>query len=451
MRRTVGLLSALAIGAVLAARPSPAIANGRPPSSVKVVFRPGNSSDLLVGVTFGLMVTRDDAATWRWICESAVGFQGSFDPDYEYSSSGAIWATTFDGLRYTRDGCVWEGLGAPLGSWLVTAVAIGSDGAIYAGAADPVLGSGIFKSVDDGATFQPTGNLNQVFDWFETLEVAPGSAPGDALRVYGTGYRVQSGLPRQKLMFRSMNGGQTWESLPVAAFVGTEISDVQIAAVSPNNPEHVYVRVTLVGTTVQEAIYRTSNWSAAVAGGGPTWTKVLDLPAYIRAVVVRRSGEVLAATGSMGLYRSADAGLTFTPVGGVLFESRCLVERPSDQSLWMCANHLPSDLMALGRSATDAAGPWLNKLRYEDMLGPVRCPAGNDQHDDCELNLWCGTRDQFGVTSNEIDCAVDAGIDGPSMPPPKDGCCDASAAPGAEIGMVLVGLMALGRRRRRTC
>jgi hypothetical protein len=437
-------VSAITIAAILAAV-APASANGRAPSSVKVVFRPGDTQDILLGVTFGLMVTHDDTATWRWICESAVGFQGTFDPDYEMTADGTIWAPTFDGLRYTRDGCVWNGVPQPLGTWLVTEVTVSPDGTIYAGAADPVLGSGIFKSTDNGVSWQATGDLNQVFDWFDTIEVAP----SDPQKLYVTGYRVQSGFPREKLLFRSLDAGQTWQSLPVNPFIGTELSDVQIAAVSPTDPDLVFVKVTFTSSTVQETIYRTTNWSNPLGDGGPTWTNVFEVPTFINGVVVRQSGDVLVATQSMGLHRATDGGVAFSAVAGVTFEARCLTERASDQSLWMCANHLPPDLMALGRSMSGDAGTWMTKIRYEDMVGPVRCPAGNDQHDDCEVNLWCGTKDQFGVTSNEIDCS-EPGADTPDQQPPPKGCCDGNAAPGAEVGVGVLGLMLLlGRRRRR--
>jgi len=439
-----GVGSLLAVTGLLVAA-APAHANGRAPQSVKVVFRPGATNDLLLGVTFGLMVSHDNAATWRWICESAVGFQGTFDPDYEISASGAIWATTYDGLRVTRDGgCDWQSPPAPLGAWAVTEVTIAPDGAIYAGAADPVLGSTIFKSTDDGASFQATGDLNQVFDWFDTIEVAP----SDPQRVYMTGYRLEAGLPRKKLLFRSMNGGGAWESLPTTAFLGTDLSDVQVVAVDPHDPEEVYVKVTFTGAGLAEAIYRTTTWSRPLAMGGPTWTKVLDLAAFINAVVVRDNGEVWVTTTTAGTHRSTDNGLTFSPVPGLTYEGSCLVERPGDHTLWMCANHLPPDLMALGSSPDGAAGTWTVKLQYSEMKGPVSCPAGNNQHDDCEVNLWCGTREQFGVTGSEIDC-TDAGEPQPPMPEPKPCCGAGGGPPGLEIGLAALALLLRGRRRQR--
>lgn len=433
--------------AVLAAVPDDAAANGRPPQSVKLRFRPGNSQDMLLGVTFGLMVSHDDAATWRWICESAVGFEGTFDPDYEYSSSGAIFATTFDGLRFTRDGCVWSAVPSPLDTWLVTQVAIGPDGTLFAGAADPVRGSGVFRSTDDGASWQPTGDMNQTFDWYETLEVAP----SDPQRVYTTGYRLSAGSPRTRLLFRSLNAGGTWEALPTTAFVGTEFSDLRIMAVDPVDPEVVYVKMTFTSKGLQDTLYRTANWSRPVAMGGPTWAQVLVVPASITAVVVRDNGEVWATTQTQGIHRSTDGGNSFTPVTGLTYEAACLEERRSDDSLWLCANHLPPDLMALGRSPSGAAGSWQVKLQYADIAGPVRCPPGNDQRDDCEANLWCGLADQMGITSTEIDCAAQ-NVDAPDPDPPEDPkpCCGAGGGPpGVEIGLAALALLLRSRRRRR--
>lgn len=440
--RTRILIAALALAAVV---PDEALANGRPPQSVKLRFRPGSDQDMLLGVTFGLMLSHDNAATWRWICESAVGFEGTFDPDYEYSASGAIFATTFDGLRFTRDGCVWSPVPSPLDTWLVTQVAIGPNGTLFAGAADPVRGSGIFRSTDDGASWQPTASMMQTFDWFETLEVAP----SDPQRVYVTGYRLSSGQPRARLLFRSLNAGGNWEQLQTTAFVGTEFSDLRLMAIDPTNPDVVYMKLTFATKGIADALFRTDNWSRPTTQGGPTWTRVLQVEASITAVTVRDNGEVWAATQTQGTHKSTDGGNTFTQVPGLTFEAACLEERRSDDSLWMCANHLPPDLMALGRSPSGAAGSWEVKLQYKDIVAPVRCPAGNDQHDDCEANLWCGIADNFGVTSTEIDCSAQ-NVDAPSLDPPDPKpCCGAGGGPpGLELGLGALGLLLLTRRRR---
>lgn len=440
--------------AALAARATPADANGRFPRSVKMVFRPGHPSEMMLGVTFGLLVSKDDGATWRWACESAVGFSGTFDPDYEFTPTGAIFATTFDGLKVTRDGCHWEAAPAPLGATFVSSVAIGPDGTIWAGTSDTVTGSAIYKSVDDGATFQPTAPLGFTGDWWETIEVAP----SDPQRVYISGFRLMAAMPRQRFLYRTLDGGQTWQELPTSAFVGTNNSDLQIAAISPSDPDLVFARLTLVGPALEEAIYRTDNASAPLAGGGPTWTKVLDLPDNIPGVAVRASGEVWAATPFRGLQRSTDGGRTFTAVPGVTFEGRCLTER-SDGTLWMCTNNLPPDGATVQASATGVDG-WTKKLSYADITGPIRCEAGTTQHEDCEVLLWCGLRENLGITSTEVDCTDagtddgdgglgDAGVDGPGGSDGKKGCCAGDAGGGDAAAGTVVLVLGLCARRRR--
>jgi threonine/homoserine/homoserine lactone efflux protein len=87
---------------------SGAFANGRFPSAQTIAFRTGNPSDVVVGATFGPLISHDGGTTWRWMCEAAVGYGGTYDPDYAYATSGAIFATTFDGLHVNRDGCTYD-------------------------------------------------------------------------------------------------------------------------------------------------------------------------------------------------------------------------------------------------------------------------------------------------------------------------------------------------------
>ena len=448
MRR--GIAALVTAAALLAVAAAPAAANGRFPRSVKIVFRPGHPEEMALGVTFGLLVSKDDGVTWRWVCESAVGFSGTFDPDYEYSASGAIFATTFDGLKVTRDGCHWDPAPAPLGTTFVSSVAVGPDGTIWAGTSDSVLGSAIYKSTDDGAHFAPTAPLGMAGDWWETIEVAP----SDPQRVYITGFRLMAAQPRQRFLYRTTDGGATWQELPTTAFVGTNNSDLQIAAIAPTDADVVFLRMTLVGPTLQEAIYRSADAGALA----PTWTKVLDLQDNIPGVTVRADGEVWAATPFRGLYRSTTGGTAFTVVPDVTFEGRCLAER-SDGTLFLCTNNLPPDGATLHVSTTGTGG-WSKKLTYADITGPIRCEAGTTQHEDCEVLLWCGLRENLGITSTEIDCTDagtddgdgglhDAGVDGPGSGDGHKGCCSAGDGPGSAAGSSIFVLIGFAVRRRR--
>src|SRR5439155_10159275 len=96
------------VGCVVAALGGVAAANGRPPGTSTIHFRQGNEQDIVVGLTFGVIISHDGGTTWHWMCEKAVGYGGMYDPDYSYSSTGAIFATTFDGLKVMRDGCSFD-------------------------------------------------------------------------------------------------------------------------------------------------------------------------------------------------------------------------------------------------------------------------------------------------------------------------------------------------------
>ncbi len=434
-------LITIALAATCALPGGDALANGRMPDSVKLVFRPGQPEHMVLGVTFGVMESTDGGASWRWICEAAVGFNGTYDPDYELTRSGALFATTFKGMTVTRDRCHWQPASPPLGAALVSSIAIGADDTIWAGMTDFVAGSAIYKSTDDGATFLPTAPLGQSGDWWASIEVAP----SDPTRIYVTAFRTTAGQPRQRLLFRSRDAGATWEELPTSMFVGTEISDLLIAGIHPTDPDTVFMRLTLTGTSLQERFYRTTN-AGTTAVGGPAWQQVLEVNDFVQGFAIRRNGEVWAGATSSGLFRSTDGGQTFAPVpANPPVNPRCLRERP-DGVLYACGNNLPPDSAALTRT-TDGV-TWSPFLSFAALAGPVRCEEGTSQRDDCQAILWCGVAEQLGVTGSDIDC-TDAGVDAAGGGANgSGGCCGAGRDTRTPVTLSVV-LMALLRYRRR--
>lgn len=92
-------------GLLVAALAQAASANGRDPYTSTINFQRGNDQHIIAGMTFGAVISEVGGATWHWMCERTIGYGGMYDPDYVYTSSGAIFATTFDGLKVMRDGC----------------------------------------------------------------------------------------------------------------------------------------------------------------------------------------------------------------------------------------------------------------------------------------------------------------------------------------------------------
>ena len=94
--------------AFVAAMCAVADGNGRPPATSTINFQHGNSQNIVAGMTFGVLFSSDGGTTWTWICEAAFPYSGMFDPVYLYTSTGAIFATTFGGLKVMRDGCTFD-------------------------------------------------------------------------------------------------------------------------------------------------------------------------------------------------------------------------------------------------------------------------------------------------------------------------------------------------------
>jgi photosystem II stability/assembly factor-like uncharacterized protein len=440
MRRLALVLVALALG-----HAAPAAANGRMPATSTVHFRPGSTSDIYVGATWGLLFTKDGGATWRWVCEQAVGYGGEYDPDYAVTRSGALWATTLTGLRTTTDGCVWES--TRFGELLVSQVAIGPDDSVWVSTADAAE-SKVYRSTDGGRTFDPTGTTRaDANSWWESIETT--SNPDIT---YLAGYRNEGGV-MVLMLLRTDNGGRDWSSLSTAQFATTGSSFLQIAAVSPDDPGFLFARITRPpgGTSTSQAIYRSTN-------AGATWTLVKMTDDIAPGVVVRHHegpvaeaknrAEVIIGTTKAGTFRSTDGGVTFVPVPRSL-EVQCLAERPEDRALFACGNNLAPDNMALARS--DTPFEWTSILEFRNVTAPAACGDGTVQKLTCQDEFWCGFKKQLGIASEVVECPADGDAAVTPQPPKKKGGCDASD--GAAVGtMVVIAAVLLGvgvRRRRR--
>lgn len=447
------VLACLLVGALAGT----AAANGRPAATSTINFRHGHPMDIVAGMTFGLVISHDGGATWKWMCEDAIGYGGMYDPVYAYSDSGAIFATTFGGLKVNRDGCTF-GM-APSGMTFASDVYIppGTGHTVfYAAAQTPsMVGSatipgdaGIYKSTDDGMTFQTPAMPGMIGDWWSSLL----TAPSDATRMYLSGYRLVSGQPRTFLMFKSTDAGASFTAINSSDITASSNSSILIVGISPTNPDVVFAKVTLAnGTTNGESLYRSTD-------GGTSWTKLLDKPDML-SFLARSDGTCILAAQTLGAWVSSDCDdPTKTPTWTALSNPphiNCLDESPSGE-VWACTQNfgspgLPAD--GYGIMKTTDLTTWTGVLKFQDIAAPVDCPAGTPQHDSCQANVWCGLVQNLGITSTAITCAQPSQPDANIVHPPakKAGCCDTSGggAPGALFVSALIGLVLIRPRRRR--
>jgi photosystem II stability/assembly factor-like uncharacterized protein len=407
-------------------------ANGRTPGISTINFRRGMESEIVVGATFGLVKSVDGGATWRWMCEAAVGYGGTYDPDYAFTSAGTVFATTFTGLKVNRDGCRFDAVSSS--TKFVSTATAGPDGAIYFAVGDAIEAR-LYKSTDDGQSFSMLPPAGTVQVWWQSMEVAP----SDPDRIYLFGYRAVGGFPTVFMLRRSDDGGQTWMPLSTAGITTMPSSIIEVAGISKTNPDLVFAKVQLEDNTMSDAIYRSTD-------GGQSWMRILGKPESI-AFVVRASGELVAATRASGAVRSRNMGATWDPLPGAP-HINCLTESAAGE-VWACTQNYsrpgePGDDAGIMKT-TDLV-TWTKVLRFQELREPVSCGAGTPQRDECDLNLWCGVCVQIGCEPLR-SCPGAGMVDAPSEGG-GGGCCGTGggAAPGAFMLAAWVGYLLRHRR-----
>ncbi|MBV8763087.1 MAG: hypothetical protein JO257_37720 [Deltaproteobacteria bacterium] len=436
--RNVVLALVLAVGV--------AQANGRPPISNGIFFRPGDAHSLYLRTTFGLLISHDDGCTFDWVCEQNVGYGGMFDPKYAIATDGTIFATTFTGLRVSHDGgCSFSNVGPTV--W-IDAIDIGPTGEVWIGTAESGQPNDVYSSTNNGAEFASKG-MQSPSIWWKSVKVAPSNAQ----RVYIAGYQVAGPLPDGGQMpptahvLRSDNDGTSWTPSPLTGVMYGSTPVVIVAAVDPQNADEVFLISNGANPPNGDRLYRSTD-------GAMTWTEVLATTDPIRDVVIRDATTVLAATQTGGSFKSTNAGASFTAMNAPP-QLECLGQR-SDGTLIGCGANWEPDFMSVTKS-TDGGQSWQKVWRFVEIHGPLQCPDGTTEHDTCELGYWPNLAMQFGATGPT--CGANAGkgtwpptVDGPPAgdPPPKkktSGCCDAGE--GAPVGALWAFALVLWLRRGR--
>jgi len=439
-------MSVLRILGVIVFATASASANGRAPATNGVFFHPNDPASIYVRTTFGLVVSHDDGCTFRWICEQNIGYGGTFDPKYAVASDGTIFATTFEGLRVSRDGgCSFTTATAekPIGDpgriaeiW-VDAFDLGPTGEVWAGTSESTRANGIYRSTDNGVTFEPRGVLPTTIIW-KSLEVSRSNPQV----VYATGMEFGGTQPDGGMggpithLYRTTNGGESWTPSDLSSITFATNPELYVAAIDPANANVFYV-TSAGGPATQDRLYRSPD-------GGVTFTEVLMTPKPIADVVVRDASTVLVAT-QVGAHRSDDGGLTFQPISNPP-QFGCLGQR-GDGQLFGCSANWEPDFRAVGRSGDGAT--WDKIFRFVELAGPVECPVGTTQRDTCADQLWPGLVEQFGVSGPTCGAATDGpGTDSSPRPATGGGCCDTGTGGAGSMCFALVIGGQLLRRRR---
>ena len=242
-------------------------------------------------------------------------------------ASAAVWAAAASGGVWSsgNGGETWTYRWDPKLTQSMGALAMGEDGTLYAGTgeANPGGGSivwggtGVYRSVDRGATWQHVG------------QPGPGAIgriavdPKDPKRVFvaAAGNLFVPGGERG--LYRSTDKGDTWELVLPGENDTTGAIDVSIDPVNPNNIlvamwDHVRLPTHRMYGGVGSGVHLSRD-------GGDTWQEV-TLPGNVEPAQVGRIGVTFAPSdpnrayaivanrldgSGVGLWRSNDGGLTW--------------------------------------------------------------------------------------------------------------------------------------------
>jgi photosystem II stability/assembly factor-like uncharacterized protein len=238
---------------------------------------------------------------------------------YVASSFGGLWKTENRGISFEP---IFDQAGAAFTLCCVVVDPSDSD-VIWLGTGENTsqrsahFGSGLFKSTDAGATWEQVGLENSEHIGMITLD------PRDSDVVYVAAQGPLFAPGGDRGLFKTTDGGRTWENLLQIS----EDTGVNEVVLDPAEPDIVYASTyqrrrrvgQLVGGGPESGIYKSTD-------AGATWTEMTnglpdtDMGRIPLAVDARQSPHALfalipAQEGLSGLYRSTDQGDNWERVG----------------------------------------------------------------------------------------------------------------------------------------
>ena len=315
---------------------------------------PGSDgSTVFLRATFGILVSRDGGKTWRWICERALGYTGTWDPPVAVTRDGRLWVGLERGLSSTLDGCQVERVTELAGETIKDLTTDPKGETLWALTGAPDRRGAVWRRGAAGK-WERIGLVPEGINPM-TLEVAPSRLS----RIYVSGQPFETIRGR---LLRSDDGGKTFAS-------GKNDLEGEgpffIADVDPKDPDRVLVRH--LHTTGSDVLLTTD--------GGKTLKNVLTMKSAMFGFAKSADGSTYWAGSGLpehGIFQSKDRGAHFEHVSnnGVL----CL-HAASNGRLFVCENPLTPGAPAVAVS-TDQGKTLIPLAMFSDVQGPLSCGDG---------------------------------------------------------------------------
>ena len=345
----------LLLVAVAVAATAPAFANGAFPDEFSVHFPANAPHRIFLGANFGLLVSEDDGATWRYSCEpwvvagSNAALASANVSFYQVTADGAIIADALNLTRSSDDACTWPtSTGSVTGQAVTDFFPDPNDATFVLAIITNSGGSYIVASHDGGTTFD-AAHLYDTKDLLTGIEIArskPGVVYATTVSTSGTG----------GTFLASSNSGASWtvSTLPLSPGV-----QPRILGIDPVNASKVYLRM-LSGAT--DAMALTSD-------GGQTFKTILSINGQFSSFLRAGDGTVYGGTMDGKLYAQAPGATSFTSLNAP--HLRCLGQRPGTSRIYACAD-MVLDGFSLAYS-DDNGATFHPVMSFTQLLGPLTC------------------------------------------------------------------------------
>lgn len=421
MKRTydIGECPLLLLALLLA--PAVGRGDGAFPDSLGIMLPADRAETVVVAANFGVLVSHDDGATWRYVCEVVIGpyaapYQLGPPPD------DRLFAVHWDGLSYSNDlACSWQSAAGPFTSPTDVFADPTDASRVFAIGSGVVEGVGavsaLFVSADGGLTFGDPILWAEPGAFLTGIEVAR-SAPSTLVAA------LYDAPVQAAALLTSHDDGGTFDTVDLSASLGPAIA--RIAAIDRDNPDRVFLRVQ-DGTLADKL--------AIAEDGGATLAVPLVLEGLMTSFLQLSDGALVVGTANEpGAYLSTDGGETFAAWPNAP-HLRAIGER--DGTLYAVADNF-ADGFAVARS-TDGGDTWEPLLRYVEIAGVLGC---GELPSACAAD-WIRLKELFGIDDRDAGPAPDAGPADTNQP--RGGGCSVGG-PSPFIPLWIVFGLAIARR-----
>ncbi len=406
-------------------------AHGTPPQALLVRQRPGDANELLVGTTFGGLISRDGAKTWHLVCEEAIGYGQTQRPAWWLSPSGATFVASFDGVFVSRDGdCTWAAL--PTFAQGATDLE-GLAGTVVAVTGTYGIVNAVYRSTDDGLSFAPTPGTDLDAGFYSTVRFAPSNPQ----RVYAGEWWFD---PYASRLHVSDDGAQSFTTVDHSTDLPAT-GAFYVLAVHPTHPDVLLAEVTSPSTPSTSYLLLSEN-------AGQTFSQVASQADFaFNSAAFSADGQRAWAAAGNQLFGSTDSAHTFTSLASPQ-QNACVSAYGS--TLYACGKQ-EVDGWEVGQGSTQTAG-FSPALIWQQIDGPLDCGADSHLKQVCDP-VWPVIQVGFAAAPPGFDAGTGGGAGGGSGGGGGGTTghgCGCGASPLGPLALLALGLLRRSRRRARS-